>query len=74
MVTVETIPVMVGWSSGLEVLVVKTDEQSDTTTKVVIFKGKTKRKTFRGEVSHHDAERWANDLILPVIHGAKDGI
>jgi len=69
MVTTEIIPV--GFGSEI---VVKTDEQPDSTTKVVTFRGKTKRKTFRGEVSHHDAQRWANDLILPVIHGAKDGI
>lgn len=73
MITVQTIPVTEGWSR-LEVLVVKTDEQPDTTTKVVTYKGKKKTKTFRGEVSHHDAERWANDIILPVIHGAKTQI
>lgn len=70
MVTTETIPV----GFGMELLVVKTDERPDTTTKVITYKGKTKRKTFRGEVSHHDARRWAHDLILPVIHGAKDSI
>lgn len=33
-----------------------------------------KSKAFRGETAEHDAKRWMNDLILPVIHGAKDGI
>ena len=35
---------------------------------------KRKSKTFRGETAEHSAKRWMNDLILPVIHGAKDGI
>jgi hypothetical protein len=33
-----------------------------------------KTKTFHGETAEHSARRWMNDLILPVIHGAKDGI
>jgi hypothetical protein len=35
---------------------------------------KFKQKAFRGETAEHKAMRWVNDLILPVIHGAKDGI
>ena len=35
---------------------------------------KRKSKAFRGETAEHKAMRWVNDLILPVIHGGKDGI
>ena len=73
MITTETFPVTGNWSEIGEIIV-KTDEQPDTTTKVVTYKGKTKRKTFRGEVSHHDAQRWVNDIISPIIHGAKTQI
>lgn len=57
-----------------DTLVVNTDEQPETTSVTVTYKGKTKRKKFRGEVSHHSAQRWVNDIILPVIHGAKEVI
>ena len=35
---------------------------------------KRKSKAFRGETAEHKAMRWVSDLILPVIHGGKDGI
>ncbi len=33
-----------------------------------------KSKAFRGETAQHSAMRWVNDLILPIVHGAKDKI
>lgn len=70
MVTTNVIPV----GFGLDLLVVKTDERSDSTKVTVTYKGKSRSKTFRGEVSHHDAARWAHDLTSPIVFGVKSAI
>jgi hypothetical protein len=57
-----------------EIQIVVTEKANDTLNAVVTFGAKVKRKTFRGETAHHSAQRWVNDLTLPVIHGAKDSI
>lgn len=50
---------------------VTTDEQSETTSVVLAYKGQFKRKKFRGETSHHDAQRWVNDNTIPIIHAGR---
>ena len=52
-------------------IVVTTDEQPETTSVVLTYKGQAKRKKFRGETSHHDAQRWVNDNTIPIIHAGR---
>lgn len=48
-------------------------EDDNTVTATVSYKGCHNSKSFRqSETAHSDAERWVNDLALPIIHGATD--
>jgi hypothetical protein len=34
----------------------------------IVYKGKTVRKSAKGETAHHAIERWVNDNLIRVIH------
>lgn len=52
-------------------IVVTTDEQPDITSVKITYKGQVRRKRFKGETSHHDAQRWVDDNTIPIIHAGR---
>ena len=57
------------WSGG--VIAIDTLDAYPTMRVTIRHNGKTTKKTFKGESSHHNSARWANDQVIAIRNNNK---
>ena len=57
-----------GYNGEVTVQIVEMNDADWTVKATMTYKGKTIRKSAKGETAHHKIDRWVNENLIRVIH------